>query len=303
MNGRRQGARHYPPLNDLAGRLTPFVYVGPTLLVVLVFIIYPLLSVVYYGGLEWSGLGNKVFIGISNFVNLFRDPLFWSALKTNLVYVVFFSFVPVILGLLLSSVIGRVTVPGEKAFRAILLAPQVIASVAMGIIFGWIFAPTFWVLNGLLAVLGLARLQLPWLGNQVFAPISIGLVGTWLWVGFAVIVFFSGVKKVDESLYDAAKMDGASSFRQLMSVTIPQVRPEIVVVIIMTLVWSFGSSVFGIVVAISGGGYGTTPISLYAYQLAFIQGRMGYGSSIVIVLMIMIIGLSALAYRLGEGRK
>jgi raffinose/stachyose/melibiose transport system permease protein len=269
---------------------------------VLVFLIYPLLSVVYYGELDWSGLGRKVFVGTQNFENLFKDPLFWSAMKTNLVYVVFFSLVPVVAGLLLASVIGRVNVPAEKAFRAIMLAPQVIASVAMGIIFGWIFAPTFGVLNGLLAKLGLARLQLPWLGNQVVAPISIGLVGTWLWVGFAVIVFFSGIKKVDESLYDAAKIDGAGSFRQFLSVTIPQVRSEIVVVIIMTLVWSFGSSVFGIVVSITNGGYRTTPISLYAYQLAFVQGRMGYGSAVIIVLMVLILGLSALAWRLGGNR-
>ncbi len=302
MKGRGPGTRHLPPLNDLAGNLTPFVYVGPALLVVLVFLIYPLLSVVYYGELDWSGLGRKVFVGTKNFENLFKDPLFWSAMKTNLVYVVFFSFVPVVAGLLLASVIGRVNVPAEKAFRAIMLAPQVIASVAMGIIFGWIFAPTFGVLNGLLAKLGLAHLQLPWLGNQVVAPISIGLVGTWLWVGFAVIVFFSGIKKVDESLYDAAKIDGAGSFRQFLSVTIPQVRSEIVVVIIMTLVWSFGSSVFGIVVSITNGGYRTTPISLYAYQLAFVQGRMGYGSAVIIVLMLLILGLSALAWRLGGSR-
>jgi len=298
-----RGKRHYPPLQDFAGPLTPYLYVAPALLVILVFLIYPLLSVVYYGSLDWDGLSAKVFVGASNFVRLGADPAFWTSLKTNLIYVGFFSFVPVVAGLVLSSVIGRVAVPAERAFRAILLAPQVIASVAMGIIFGWIFAPTFGVLNGVLAALGLAHLQEPWLGSPVLAPVSIGLVGTWLWVGFAVIVFFSGIKKVDEHLYDAAKLDGAGPLRQFLFVTVPQVRPEIVVVVIMTLVWSFGSSVFGIVVSISGGGYRTTPVSLYAYQLAFLQGRMGYGSAVIIVLMLVILALSALAYRLGEGRR
>ncbi len=299
----RGESRHFPPLRDIGGRLTPYVYVGPTLVLVLVFLIYPLANVLIFSGLDWNGFGRKVFVGLGNFAALFRDPLFWVAFRANGISVIFFSLIPTLLGVLLSSVIGRVDVPAEKFFRAVLLAPQVIASVAMGIIFDWIFAPTFGVLNGLLALLGLSRLQLPWLGNQSVAPFSIGLVGTWLWLGFAVILFYSGIKKIEETLYDSAKIDGASPFRQLVSITVPLLRAEIVVVIIMTLVWSFGSSVFGIVVSITNGGYKTTPVSLYAYQLAFVQGRMGYGSAVVVVLMVLILGLSVLTYRLGEGRK
>lgn len=188
--------RSFHPLYDLGGFMTPYFYVGPTLLVVLIFLIFPLASVVWYSLVKWSGLGPMVFVGTGNFVDLFKDQKFWESFSTNVVYVIFFSLIPTTLGLLLASLIGRSRVPGDRFFRAVLLTPQVIASIAMGVIFGWVFAPGFGVLNGFLRIVGLGALEQPWLGNIILAPIAVGLVGTWLWIGFAIIVFLSGIQKI-----------------------------------------------------------------------------------------------------------
>jgi raffinose/stachyose/melibiose transport system permease protein len=244
-----------------------------------------------------------VFIGLGNFVKLFQDEKFWAAFSTNLVYVLFFSFIPTVFGLLLASLIGRSRILGDRFFRAVLLMPQVIASVAMGVIFGWIFAPGFGVLNSFLRAIGLERLERPWLGDVVLAPIAVGVVGTWLWLGFAVVIFGAGIQKIDEALYDAAKIDGAGSWRQFTAITFPALRAELVVVIVVTLIRAFGSGVFGIVVAITSGGYKTTPLALYAYRLAFVESKMGYGSAVVIFLMALIIILSGVTYAVGERRK
>jgi ABC-type sugar transport system permease subunit len=288
---------------DVGGALTPYLYVGPTLLFVLLFLIFPLASVVWYSLVSWSGLGKMVFIGLGNFVKLFQDEKFWAAFSTNLVYVLFFSFIPTVFGLLLASLIGRSRILGDRFFRAVLLMPQVIASVAMGVIFGWIFAPGFGVLNSFLRAIGLERLERPWLGDVVLAPIAVGVVGTWLWLGFAVVIFGAGIQKIDEALYDAAKIDGAGSWRQFTAITFPALRAELVVVIVVTLIRAFGSGVFGIVVAITSGGYRTTPLALYAYRLAFVESKMGYGSAVVIFLMALIIILSGATYAVGERRK
>jgi len=288
---------------DVGGALTPYLYVGPTLLFVLLFLIFPLASVVWYSLVSWSGLGKMVFIGLGNFVKLFQDEKFWAAFSTNLVYVLFFSFIPTVFGLLLASLIGRSRILGDRFFRAVLLMPQVIASVAMGVIFGWIFAPGFGVLNSFLRAIGLERLERPWLGDVVLAPIAVGVVGTWLWLGFAVVIFGAGIQKIDEALYDAAKIDGAGSWRQFTAITFPALRAELVVVIVVTLIRAFGSGVFGIVVAITSGGYKTTPLALYAYRLAFVESKMGYGSAVVIFLMALIIILSGVTYAVGERRK
>lgn len=288
---------------DVGGALTPYLYVGPTLLFVLLFLIFPLASVVWYSLVSWSGLGKMVFVGLGNFVKLFQDDKFWAAFSTNLVYVLFFSLIPTVFGLLLASLIGRSRIPGDRFFRAVLLMPQVIASVAMGVIFGWIFAPGFGVLNSFLRTIGLERLERPWLGDVILAPVAVGVVGTWLWLGFAVVIFGAGIQKIDEALYDAAKIDGAGSWRQFTAITFPALRAELVVVIVVTLIRAFGSGVFGIVVAITSGGYRTTPLALYAYRLAFVESKMGYGSAVVIFLMALIIILSGVTYAVGERRK
>lgn len=292
----------YSPLKDIAGPFTPYLYIGPALIFVTVFLIYPLVAVAYFSLLNWSGIGKQSFTGLMNYAKLFVDANFWGALTTNLIYLAFFSLIPTILGLIIAAVAGRTRLTGERYLRAILLTPQVIASVAMGVVFGWIFAPGFGVVNGLLKLVGLERWEQPWLGSTTLAPISVGLVGTWMWIGFAVIVFVSGIQKIDESIFDAAKLDGASDVRQFFSIILPELRAEIVVVVVVTLIRAFGSNVFGIVAAITNGGYQTTPLSLFAYKLAFVQSRMGYGAAVIVLLMVLIVSLSAITFRVGEGR-
>jgi raffinose/stachyose/melibiose transport system permease protein len=293
----------FQPMFDAGGALTPYLYVGPTVAFVLVFLIIPLASVVWYSLVSWSGLGRMVFVGLGNFLSLFRDEKFWSSLSTNLVYVLFFSLIPTAFGLLLAALMGGNRIPGDRFFRAVLLMPQVVASVAMGVIFGWIFAPGFGVLNGLLRAVGLERLERPWLGDVVLAPIAVGVVGTWLWLGFVIVIFSAGIQKIEQALFDAAKIDGAGPWKQFTAITFPSLRAELVVVIVVTLIRAFGSGVFGIVAAITAGSYKTTPLALYAYRLAFVESRMGYGSAVVILLMVLIIILSGVTYGLGERRK
>lgn len=292
----------YAPLNDLLGAATPLLYIGPTLFFVVVFVLFPTVQVLRFSFTDWTGFGARSYSGLANFREMWTDARFLEALFTNLIYVVFFSFIPILLGIALAVLVGRSRLRGDRFFRGVLLIPQVVAPVAMGVIFGWILAPSFGLVNTTLRAIGLDQLQQPWLGSNTFAPISVGLIGTWLWLGFVLIIFLSGIQKIDESLFDAAKLDGAGPLRQFTAITLPSLRSEIAVVTIVTLIRAFGSGVFGVVQAITEGSYRTTPVSLLGYKVAFVQGRLGYGSAIMVFLMLLTVLLSGLSLRLGEER-
>lgn len=291
---------HRSPLNDIAGRFTPYIYLGPTLLVVVVFLIYPLFETFRYSFFSWAGVGPMTFVGLKNYATAFHDHKFWTAAEANLIYIVFFSLVPTFIGLLIASLIGRARVRGIRYFRTVFFVPQIIASVAIGTIFGWIYAPQFGVLNQILELLGLGNLTRAWLGSGGSAPYAVGLIGTWIWTGFCVIIFLAGIQKIDEHLYDAAKIDGANVWRQLVFITLPELRYEIVVVLIMTMIRALSTNVFGIVSAVTGGANGTRPISLYAYQLAFVQHQMGYAAAVVAVLAVVVFSISGVIMLFGE---
>ncbi len=240
------------------------------------------------------------FIAITNYLRLFRDSKFWNAFYANIIYIVFFSFVPTLLGLLVSSIIARADIRGVRTFRTIFFTPQVIASVAVGTIFGWIYAPQFGIVNQILSFIGLESLQKAWLGSASTAPIAVGLIGTWLWSGFCIIIFIAGIQKIDEDLYSTAQLDGANALQQFFNITLPQLKYEIVVVVIMTLIRALSTNVFGIVQAATGGAFNTRPISLYAYQLAFIQHEIGYASTIVVILAVIVFAISGVSMKIGE---
>lgn len=240
------------------------------------------------------------FVGGKNYIQIFQDPAFWSAFSTNVIYVLFFSIVPILLGLLVASIIGRAKIRGVRFFRTIYFIPQVVPAVAIGIIFGWVYAPQFGFINSTLQQIGLGHLQEAWLGNSTVAPFSVGLIGTWMWLGFSVILFLSGIQKIDEYIYDSAKIDGANSWQQFWYITLPNLRNEIVIAVIVTLIRALSSTVFGIVSAATGGSHNTRPISLYAYQLAFVENKVGYGASTVVILGILLFSISSITMITGE---
>jgi len=283
-------------------RILPYLYIAPTVVSTLVFVIYPFLANFYYSLVEWDGFGPKRFVGLANFAAMAGDPRFGAALVTNLVYFVYIVILPILLGLAIASVIGRAKVRGLRAYQTIYFIPQVVAPIALGVIFRWVYAPLFGVAKGILELIGLRHLVRPWLGSPETATTAVGIIGTWAWFGFCVILFVSGIQKIDEHLYEAAKIDGAGAFRQFWHVTLPDLRFEMVVALIMATVQSLGGYIFSVVRVTTNGAYGTRPLGLYAYQLAFVEGRVGYASAVMLVLTALIMGIAALGRVLGEGR-
>jgi raffinose/stachyose/melibiose transport system permease protein len=177
-------------------------------------------------------------------------------------------------------------------FRAGLFVPQVMSMVVVGVVWRWIYNPTFGPINQFLRAVGLEDWAKPWLGDFQFALPAVGMVGTWVGYGFAMVLFIAGVQRLDEDLYDAAKLDGAGEFEQFKAITLPGLRPEITIALVTTLIAALRT--FDLVYVLTRGGPAnrTLVVALEIYRNAFSIGRVGYASAIAVVLAIIILVVS-----------
>ncbi len=284
--------------------LKPYLYIFPAMAAYGIFVLYPALSSLLYSFTAWDGVGKATFIGVDNYVKaLFHDPLVWAALKNNVIYMIFYSFVPIIVGLVLASLIGRSRLKGINIFRIALFMPQVVPLVAIGVIWGWIYNPAFGVLNRLFKIFGVPQWGRAWLGDFDVAILAIGGIGSWVWYGFCMVIFLAGMQKIEEALYEAAKLDGAHAVQQFWHITLPELRREITVCLVMTLTAAL--KVFAIVFVTTTGGPGSTtlPISLYVFKNGFEYNRMGYATSIAVLLTILIFVIIIATIRLRESKE
>jgi raffinose/stachyose/melibiose transport system permease protein len=281
--------------------IKPYLYIFPAVASYGVFVLYPSIASFWYSFTEWDGISKPRFIGLDNYAKaLFHDPLVWTSLKNNLIYMVFYCVIPILVGLLLASLLGRSNLKGMNLFRTGLFMPQIVPLVAVGVIWGWIYNPAFGVLNNLFKVLGIPQWGRTWLGDFDIAIAAVGGIGSWLWYGFCMVIFLAGMQNIDETLYDAAKIDGAHAGQQFWHITLPELRREITVCLVMTLTGAL--RVFAVVFVTTKGGPGTStlPISLYVFKNAFEYNRMGYGTAIGVLLTLLIFGLIIVTMRMRE---
>jgi raffinose/stachyose/melibiose transport system permease protein len=274
------------------GWQTGYWYLLPALAVYLVFALLPIADTARASFTQWDGLNPPVFVGLDNYTGMFNDPNFWQALGHNLYFIVFSTVLPIGIALSVTSLLTRRRLPGMTLFQTVLFLPQIIPITVVGVMWSWMLNPAFGPVNEVLRGLGLSSLARPWLGDFDLARPVIGLIVTWMTYGLCLVLFLAGVQRIDGDLYDAAEMDGANEFRQFLVVTLPGIRNEIGVAIVVTLISTF--KLFGLIFVTTNGGPGkeTVVIALQLYQVAFIQSQVGYGSAIAVVLTALIVGIS-----------
>lgn len=294
--GRRHRGDVRPPGEP---RRVGYLYVLPGLLVYVAFLLVPFGHTFWISFHAWDGITPSTWVGLDNYRRVFTDPQVRETFTHALVLVVFYALLPLLLGLLLAALLSRIRVRGLSAFRAVLFLPQVVALVSVGIVWRWILAPDGALNEGLRGV-GLESAARPWLGDFTWALPSVGLVGTWVMFGLALVLLVAGVQKIPLSLYDAARVDGAGPLREFLVVTLPGLRNEIVVVLVLTTTTALRS--FDLVYVMTGGGPGTsTSVPSYRlYTAAFQTGEAGLGAAIGIVLALAIFAIAFGITRLGE---
>ena len=275
-----------------------YLYVAPAFVVFAVFLGVPFLQTFQYSFYNWDGLSVATWAGIANYLSVFSDPELRGAFGHALVLMVFYAALPVAIALFLTALISRANqLKGMGVYRTVLFLPQVIASVVVATIWVSIYS-TDGLLNQFLRLIGLGALARVWLGDYGTALPAIGFVGTWLNVGLCLVLFLSGVGNIQPTLFEAARLDGASAAREFFSITLPSLRGQIAVALTLTIVSALKTFDLVYVTTSGGPGNSTTVPAFEAYNRAFNTGQVGSAAAVAIALTVVIMIVTALINRL-----
>jgi putative chitobiose transport system permease protein len=282
-------------------RATPYLFLAPALILLGVFVIYPIIAVVWYSFTDYNIVKPPVFVGLDNYEKLVSDPVFWLALAHSIVYLIV-TPVLIVMSIALAIVVNR-NLRGIHIYRALYFVPAVSGSIAIGLSWRWLFERTGFI-NSMLETLGLIEEPIQWLATPALTlPIAMSLT-IWAGFGYYAVIFLAGLQNIPEELYDAAVMDGASDFQKHRYVSIPGLRPQIVFVFIISCLAAL--KVFDEIYVLTNhtGGIldsGTTMV-FYLWKQAFVLSHAGYASAIAIALLAITLVFSIVNVRLIEGR-
>src|SRR5512135_2445017 len=266
-----------------------WLFVVPALGMYAAFVLLPLLLTILYSFYRWNGVGPMSWVGLKNYSTVFQVPDLLGTISNAFWLVVWFSFIPVGLGLVVASIIHRLATGrlGEIS-RTVLFLPQVIPLVAAGIIWGWLLALPG-LINQLLTAVGLGGVTRAWLGDFDWALPAVGVIGIWVLLGFCTVLMLTGMTKIDQSLYESARIDGAGWLQEFLGITVPLLRNEIGVCLTVTVINALAA--FDIVYVSTAGGPGnaTAVPGIQIYILAFTQRAIGLASALAVMLMILVI--------------
>lgn len=281
-------------------RRVAYLYVAPALVVFVCFLAVPLLHAVWLSFFEWDGLSVGTWVGLGNYADVITDPELRAPFVHSLVLIIFFSVLPIVLGMTLAAVMSRAQLRGSGFFRTVIFLPQVVAMVVVAIAWRDIYAPEGSI-NDALSAVGLDSLTQSWLGEPAFALAAVGLVGTWVGTGLCMVLFLAGLSKVPRELYESATLDGAGPIRQFLAVGLPALRGELAVAMTLTLVAALRT--FDLVYVMSSGGPGraTRVPSFEVYRWSMEAGKVGYGVTIALLLTAVILLLTVVINKVAEG--
>lgn len=273
----------------------------PTFFIV-VFYFYPMIQSLWLSLHSGAGIGLE-FVGIENYKRLFNDQAFITAVKNTFIFFIFQIPVMIFLALIFSVVLNNKALRFKGLFRTLVFLPSITSLVAYSLIFKYLFANNG-IVNQVLMFLNLTNDPILWLGDPFWAKVLIVIAITWRWTGYNMIFYLSALQNVDPSIYEAARIDGASSFQQFFKITIPMLRPVILFTSITSTIGTL--QLFDEPMNLTGGGPGnaTTTISQYIYNLSFqYTPNFGYAAAVSYSIVFFVIVLTIIQFRLGREKK
>ncbi len=276
--------------------LTALMFLSPTLIIFCSFILFPVLFAFYLSFNKWNMFGgSNEFVGLANYIRLFKSADFWNVLKNTLYYTL--GTIPLNMGfsLLIAYWLNKKII-GKKFLRTLFFAPVVISPVAAAVIWRWLYDPNFGLVNYFLSFLGIDAIN--WLNNPASAMIALIIMGVWKTFGINMVLFSAGLQAIPENYYEAAQIDGAGPWAKFWNITLPMLSPTTFFIMVMSMISSF--QVFDLVyVLTSGGPLGSTKVLVfYIYEYAFKYFQMGYASaaSYVLFAILFILTMAQVKY-------
>ena len=279
--------------------LTPYLFLAPALLVIAVFLLYPIVAVVYFSFTDYNIVTPPVWVGFDNYTRLAKDPIFFLALKNSFIYLLVTPIL-IVLSVLLAIVVNR-RLPGIAAYRALFFIPVISGSIAVGI--AWrLMLDTNGLINSFLISLGLITEKIQWLAEpSLTLPIAM-LLTIWLGLGYYMMIFLAGLQNISEDLYDAALIDGCNRFQKHWHVSFPGLRPQITFVAVISSLAAL--QVFNEIYILTGGLGGIlnsgVTVVFYLWRQAFRLNHAGMASAIAMVLLVITLAFSIFNIRLLE---
>ncbi len=268
----------------------------PVLLLILCVTFYPALYniVISFRNDNLRNLSSPQFVGLRNYIRLFSDPYVWQALGRTFVYMFFSVLGRMILGLALALLL-RVPSKLRALPRTAIILPWVMSEIMVSAMWLWILNHRTGLLNGILSAMGIS--QVGWLVYPSLSMFSIVIVSLWKNLAFTYLLLFAALQQIPTDLYEAAKIDGCTRFKSFLHVTMPMIRPTVLIVTVMVSINAFGQ--FSIVYSLTGGGplRTTELIGLYMYQQAFTFMDLSYGATIGVVIFLLNIALTVVYNR------
>jgi multiple sugar transport system permease protein len=273
-----------------------YLFVAPALTLIAVFFLLPvgasfLLSLTDFDIHSVADLANLRVVGARNYTALLRDPIFWQALRNTVYFVVVAGPLSVAVSLAAALLVTAAVVRLKGLFRTLFFLPVVTSLVAVAVVWRYLYHPRFGVLNYLLALIGLGPLD--WLGDPRLAMPAIIIMSVWKNFGFNMVIFMAGLQSIPERVYEAASVDGATTWQQFWRVTLPMLAPTFVFVGVMTLIGNFQLFAEPYVMTQGGPSHATLSMVLYMYEEGFRWWSLGYAAALAFVLFAIIVAVTA----------
>ncbi len=275
-------------------------FVSPALLMQIIFVYLPLGYALFVSFHRWNMIRPMKFVGFRNYSHLFTSEDFWHSLYVTFIYVLGTVPTSVIIGLLLALLLNLSWLKGKGLFRTMFYIPVITAMAAAAVVWNWLFEPSVGLINYILGLFGISPKG--WLNDPNWAIVALIIVGIWKRIGYNMVLFLAGLQSIPRTYYEAAMIDGATTFPRFWYITLPLLSPTTLFVTIIQFIASFRVFISVSVMTKGGPAKSTEVITYYLYENAFNYLKMGYASTIAIVMFLIMFSLTLLQFKVSQRR-
>ncbi len=282
-------------MNKTKRKRLPYYFMLPSLALLLGVYLIPFVYSIFISLTDWSGIGMDMnFVGLGNYIALFRENHFLEVLRNNIIYLIELVGVQFVVSLVLAAVLNA-SFRGRNLFRAVYFMPTVICTIAIGFIWNIMFDPINGPIKTILESLGLTELsKIMWIGNTTTAIHAVSFVSVWQWTGWSMVIYLAGMQSIDKSLYEAAEIDGANALQKFFRITLPLLAPSITINLVNSTIGALKIFDLPFIMTSGGPGHATESLAMMMYTYSFGLDKMGYGTAISILLVVVILIISGI---------
>lgn len=263
-------------------------------------VLIPVILAFYYGFFNWNGGVNKTFVGIKNYIEVINDSVFWQSLKNNLFLIVICLIGQLGLAFVFAFMLNSRYVKLKGLHRTMSYFPAVLSAVVVGFIWNFIYDYNYGFINTFLKIIGKGEKAQAWLSNEKIIMLLVAIPLIWQYIGYYMLIIMSAMSSVDQQIFEMAEIDGASGCKKAVYITLPLIKNTLIVCV--TLCIAGNMKIFDLIYSMTGGGPGNSSsvMAMHAYKTSFLSYKMGYGSSMSIVILaisLLLVGGSQLILR------